>query len=345
MKSEQNVRILGIGSCLPQRVVDNAEIERLTGIPAAHVAELFEIQERRWVRKPDSAEPAAGQSCSDLAASAARAAVADAGLSLDDIDLLIAVTTTPDYINPTFDHVVATKLGLKGALAFSVHAPCTGLFRGSMLAESMLRSGRAKTALVVAADTISPFFQFGETVPRDHRMSTALYADGAGAWVMGGPGGGGAEVLGIHLTSNASEDVPGILFRGLMSETPPSSEQMRTLGYLGYHDFRRVLRKGGELAAHAARVVMEEAGVAQRDVRFFVTHQATGNLHRIAASHGLPAERLPVNIHKVGNTISASILILLDEIKRAGRLDGGDLLILHTAESSSWSYAGMALRW
>ncbi|HYC00564.1 MAG TPA: 3-oxoacyl-[acyl-carrier-protein] synthase III C-terminal domain-containing protein [Candidatus Limnocylindrales bacterium] len=346
MKDAANVRILGVGSALPTRIVGNEEIERLTGIAAAHVAELFDVRERRWARRHDCAAPADGQMCSDLAAQAGRRAVDDAGLAIQDIDLLVAVTTTPDFVNPTFDHAVAAKLGLRGVPAFSVHAPCTGLFRGSLLAESLLRSGRATTALVVAADTISPFFRFGEEVPRDHKMSTALYADGAGAWVMRrteAPA--GAEMLAIRLVTNSSEDTPGILFRGLMSATPPSPESAAGLEYLGHHDFRRVLRRGGELAAHAARVMMEEMGVTQSDVRFFLTHQATGNLHRIAAAHGLPAERVPINIATVGNTISASILILLDELKRAGRLSPGDLLILHTAESSSWSYAAMAVRW
>lgn len=345
VRRQGNVRILGVGSALPTRVVGNDEIERLTGIPATHIAELFDIRQRRWSRGTDSAAPAEGQTCSDLAVDAARRAVADAGLSLAEIDLLVAITTTPDFINPTFDHLVASKLGLRGVQAFSVHAPCTGLFRGSILAESLIHSGRARMALVVAADTISPFFRFGEEVPRDHRLSTALYADGAGACVMGGSEHSGAEVLGIHLVANASEDAPGILFRGLMSATPPSAEAVGGIEYLGHHDFRRVLRSGGELAAHAARVIMEKTGIAQPAVRFFLTHQATGNLHRIAASHGLPAERLPVNIANVGNTISASILILLDELKRAGRFNAGDLLILHTAESSSWSHAGMAVRW
>ena len=339
------MRILGVGSSLPQRVVLNAEIEALTGMPHGRIRELFGVDERRWSRGVESADPPEGQRCSDLAAAAGAAALADAGIDPAEVDLLVAVTTTPDCLNPPFDALVARKLGLVGALGFTLSAPCTGVFRGTALAEAMLASGRARRALVVAAETLSPFFRFGPTIPKDHCLNSVLYADGAGAWVLGTEGTREPKIELLDIELAQLDEEPGVMVPGMLSATPPSLERFSSCDDLGYHDFRRVLAKGGRLAAEAAERVMKKLGVGTDDVRFFVTHQATGNMHRIGASYGLPPEKIPVNIDRVGNTVSASILLLLDELKREGRLAAGDLLVLHTAESSTWSSAGMAIRW
>jgi len=149
----------------------------------------------------------------------------------------------------------------------------------------------------------------------------------------------------VDLLLNGDHASPGITFPGMLSATPPTAERYADAEYLGHHDFRRVLRRGSKLAAAAAARLMLELGVEASDVRFFVTHQATGNIRRLGASYGLPPEKIPVNIDRVGNTISASVLILLDELDKGRTLSRGDLVLLHTAESSTWSSAGMAIRW
>jgi len=339
------IRILGIGSSLPQRVVLNEELEALTSIPHGRIRELFGVTERRWTRGIDRADPPEGQRCSDLAAAAGAAAMADAGLDPTAVDLLVAVTTTPDYLNPPFDALVAKKLGLKRAMGLTLNAPCTGVFRGTALAEAMLTSGRARRVLVVAAESLSPFFRFGPAVPKDHRLNSVLYADGAGAWLLAAEGTSQPSIELIDLELALIDEPPGVMFPGMLSATPPTQERFSKGEDLGYHDFRRVLARGGRIAAEAAARVMDKLGVTSDSVRFFVTHQATGNMHRIGASYGLPPEKIPINIDRVGNTVSASILLLLDELKREGALVSGDLLVMHTAESSTWSSAGMAIRW
>ena len=339
------MRILGIGSSLPQRVVLNDELEALTGMAHGRIRDLFGVQQRHWSRGIQTADPPEGQRCSDLAAAAGAAALADAGLHPGDIDLLVAVSTSPDYLNPPFDALVARKLGLVHATGFSLSAPCTGVFRGTAVAEAMIASGRCRRALVVAAEVLSPFFRFGPSVPKDHCLNSVLYADGAGAWVLSGEGALDPTIELIDINLALLDEAPGVMFPGMLSATPPSPERFANAEDLGYHDFRRVLAKGGRIAAEAAERVMKKLGVGAESVRFFVTHQATGNMHRIGASYGLPPEKIPINIDRVGNTVSASILVLLDELKRSGKLTSGDLLVLHTAESSTWSSAGMAVRW
>ncbi len=337
--------VLGVGSYLPPRIVSNEEVGALADMPAERIKELFEVEERHWVRRPDSPEPMEGQRCSDLGAAAATAAMDDAGVSADDVDILITVSTTPDYQNPPLDFLINSKLGLGEILAYSLQAACTGVFRAAALVDGLFKAGQAEVALIVAAETASPFFRFGPGVPEDHRLNTVLYGDGAGALVVTDKQSSVPTVEAIKVATSTMSEEPGVIFRGMLSASPPSADNLSSGAYLGYHDFRRVLSKGTRLAWKAAELTLEEMGAQVSDVRFFLTHQATGNIKRIGPTVGIPAHKLPVNIDRVGNTISPSILILLDELKRAGELNAGDLLILHTAESSSWSYGGMAMRW
>lgn len=339
------LKILGVGSALPDRVVTNAQLEEWTGFPASRMLELFEIQERRWARGLFEPDPPEGQRCSDLAAAAASVALERAGLSASAVGVLIAVSTTPDSLNPPFDSQIARRLGLAGTLAFSVQAPCTGLFRAVALARALLPQLERKVVLVVTADTPSPFFRFGPDVSTEHVLNSILYADGAGALVLGESQEDLPAISALGLALNTDPAEPGITFPAMLSSAPPTTGRYEKMDYLGHHDYRRVLRRGSKLAHAAAMDVLAELGAQVEDVRFFLTHQATGNLGRISEAYGLPTQKVPVNIARVGNTISASILLLLDELSQKGELRRGDVLVLHTAESSTWSRAGMGIRW
>ena len=171
--------ILATGSALPDRVVRNDELESATGFPAARIRELFEIDERRWSRGVDRADPPEGQRCSDLAAAAASAALARAGVAAEQVGALIAVTTTPDSLNPPLDSIVAQKLGLIGVPAFTLQAPCTAMFRAVSLAAAMAGTLEGRPILVVAAETPSPFFRFGDGIPTDQVLSPTCSASRA----------------------------------------------------------------------------------------------------------------------------------------------------------------------
>ena len=338
--------ILGIGASLPDRTVFNDELERLTGFPAARISSMFDIEERRWSRGIDRADPPKGQRCSDLAVSASLAALRDSGVAAGEIGAIITVSTTPDFLNPPLDFLVAQGLGLLGVPAFSLQAPCTGAFRAVELASALSARVGHRPLLIVAAETPSPFFRFGQNIPTDQVLNSVLYADGAGALVVAqAPAQDRPVIETVDLLINSDAASSGITFPGMLSALPPGADRYESADYLGHHDFRRVLRRGSKLAAGAALRLMEKLGVGAGDVRFFLTHQATGNIRRIAASYGLPAEKIPINIQRVGNTIGASVLILLDELAHGGDLKRGDLLVLHTAESSTWSSAAMAIRW
>ncbi|HEY2773469.1 MAG TPA: 3-oxoacyl-[acyl-carrier-protein] synthase III C-terminal domain-containing protein [Candidatus Binatia bacterium] len=317
----------------------------MTGFSGARILEMFEIEQRHWARGRESPEPEPGQRCSDLALSAGMAAMRTAGVHARDLGALITVTTTPDSLNPPPDAIVAQGLGVPGLLSFSLHAPCTGAFRAVQLATGLLPLLDGRPVLIAAAETFSPFFRFGPAIPTEHVLNSILYADGAGAVVVAPATSDRPNIECVDLHLNSDDAPPGITFPGMLSARPPTEERFSSADYLGHHDFRRVLRRGSKLAAGAASRVMERLGLRAEDVRHFVTHQATGNLRRIASAYGLPPEKIAVNIHRVGNTVSASVLILLDELVKDGAVARGDVLILHAAESSTWSSAGMAIRW
>ncbi len=338
-------RVIGVGSCLPPRVVSNAELSPIVHIRPERIEELFGVRERHWVRKADAPEPAAGQQCSDLGAEAARRAMAFAGVAPASVDMLVTVSTTPDFMQPSLEYLVSSRVGLRDVLGFDLRAACAGLFRALALVEAVMLAGRSKRALIVASEAISPFFRFDPGVPKDHRLNTVLYADGAGAILLEPSRDGPVGIEGLLVRTTGESARPGITFNGMLSSTPPTDDRFGTMDYLGYHDFHLVLARGGELTRQVGREVLRSTGTNIEDYKFFITHQATGNLRRIGASHGIPPDRMPTNIERVGNTIGASILILLDEIVRTGCLRIGDRSLLFTAESSTWSYGGLSLVW
>ena len=338
-------RITGTGSYLPPRVVSNEEVGRLARVEPRRIEKLFNIRERHWVRQIDAPDPVEGQQCSDLATQAARRAIQQAGIDPARIDTVIVASTTPDVALPSLDYFVSSKLQLRDSMGIAIHAPCTGLFRATVVAEALMTAGRSKVALIVGAEAISPFFRFEEGIPEDQRLNTVLFADGAGAIVVEREEGYSRGIEGVTVCTTGEPGPPGIMFTGMLSSTPPTAERFAAMDYFGYHDFGTVLARGRELTRQAGKAVLEATHTTYDDYKFVLTHQATGNLRKIGAGIGLPPEKMPVNIERVGNTVSASILILLDELNRTGQLEPGDRLLLVTAESSSWSYAGMSVTW
>ncbi|MFT4570400.1 MAG: 3-oxoacyl-[acyl-carrier-protein] synthase-3 [Hyphomicrobiaceae bacterium] len=336
--------LLGTGSALPTQIIDSAVLEERLDLAPGALVDAFQVKSRHWSRPLDGRRPVAGEACSDLAAEAGRRALESCGLAPRDIDLLVVASSTPDFINPSLDYLVGAKLGLGSCLRFTIQAPCTGLFRSLVLVDALLRVGRAHNALVIAAETISPFFSLDATGPLDQRLSAGLYADGAGAVVVSSQGDRG-RLLFAESTTHFSEDPPGIFFPGRLSARPDGPADGSLRDEVGYQDFRRVLRRGGELTARAVRIGLDRARWSASAVDKFLTHQATGGIKRIADLHGLPGEKFPVNIGHVGNTISASILILMDELAREESFTSGERIILATAESSSWSSGSAAVIW
>jgi 3-oxoacyl-[acyl-carrier-protein] synthase-3 len=319
-------RIIGTGSYLPQRILTNAEL-------AARVDTSDEwIIERTGIRQRHIA--AEGEFTSDLGTEAARKALNNAGLSADDIDLIVVATATPDQTFPACATVIQHKLGMIHGVAFDVAAVCSGFLYALTVADALLTTGAHKRALVIGAETFSRLLDW------EDRTTCVLFGDGAGA-----------VVLSAETAAGTSSDT------GILSHRLHSDGRYNDLLYVdggpGSTGTTGKLRmKGREVFRHAvtnlAAVMgetLEAAGLAASDVAWVVPHQANLRiLEATAKKLGLPIERVVVTVDRHANTSAASVPLALDVAVQDGRIQSGDLLLLE-AMGGGFTWGAAAVRW
>lgn len=300
--------IRGSGSALPKRVVSNAEL-------AAQVDTNDEwIVERTGIRQRYIAGE--GETTSSLATEAARNALDAAGMDAASIDLVILATATPDQTFPSTATRVQHALGCKGGAAFDVAAVCSGFLYALGVADSMLRTGMAKRALVIGAETFSRILDW------DDRTTCVLFGDGAGAFALE--------------AQEVAEDGPGVLVTRLHSDGEhnellyvdggPSTTQ--TVGKLRMKG-REVFRHAVVNLAEVLREVLDDAGVTADAVDWVVPHQANARiLDATAKKLGLPIEKVIKTVDRHANTSAASVPLAFDVAVRDGRIKPGDLVML-----------------
>ena len=329
----KRLRIIGTGSCLPDRVVANSEVSGSLGISAEQIERLTGIRERRWA--------ADGQATSDLAIDAGRKALEAASCEASAVDAVILSTTSPDMAFPSTACFVQRGLGCRGVGAFDVSASCSGFLYGLSMADAMIRSGQVTTCLVVAAEVKSRFLD-----PMDD-ATAVLFGDGAGAVVVRGeddqsPKGHG--LLGIRLYADGSKhDLIRVPAGG--SRRPASAETVakkeHVLRMQGASLFRIAVRR----VEQAVQDILKEFGVRIEEVGQVVLHQANGRiLSQVAGRLGVPPERLTSVIERYGNTSSASLPIALDAAVRGGKIAAGDLVLLGSFGGGLTWAAGL-VRW
>jgi 3-oxoacyl-[acyl-carrier-protein] synthase-3 len=322
-------RIVGTGSYLPERVLTNAEIERMVETSDQWIVERTGIRERRIA--------APSEATSDLAAIAGRRALEAAGVRPADVDVILVATATPDMLFPATACLVQTRLGANRAFAFDLSAACTGFLYGLSVADQYVRSGSARTVLVIGAEVLS------RVVDWTDRATCILFGDGAGAAVLRAePGGRG--ILSTHVHADGSLwdfiHVPG---GG--SRHPPSEDTLvRRLQFLrmkGSETFKVAVRTLEETAGEA----LKANGLSIADVRWFVPHQANRRIiEAVGARLGVPGERVVMNLDRVGNTSAASIPIALDELVRAHHV-AADHLLLFAAFGAGLTWGSAIVRW
>lgn len=319
--------IAGIGAHLPERRLTNVDLEALVETSDEWITTRTGISERRIA--------AEGESTSDLAAAAARAALADARLGPDAVDVLVVGTSSPDHIFPSTAALTQAKLGMR-CPAVDVMAACTSFVFALHHATSVIESGRARTALVVGADALTRHVDFGD------RRTCVLFGDGAGAVVLTAAAEPG--VLGIDLgTDGTGADVLSIPAGGsAMPCTPEALER-------GLH---RVHMNGAEVFKFAVRVIPETtrralaaSGLGVHDLAWLVPHQANQRiLDTVADRLGLPHERVFSNIALTGNTSAASIPLALNDLYTSGNLRPGDHLAL-VGFGAGLTWGAAVVRW
>ena len=313
--------VLGTGSALPARRVDNQELAELVDTSDEWIVERTGIRSRYLA--------ADGETTATLATEACKRALEAAGLEPADIGLIVLATATPDQTFPSSATKVQALLGVPDCIAFDVHAVCTGFLYALTVADSMLRSGSAKRALVIGAETFSRILDW------EDRTTCVLFGDGAGALVLEAQDGEN----GILATSLHADGRHNDL---LYVDGGPS-----TTGTVG-----KLRMKGREVFRHAVvnledvlRQVLAEAGLSSDDVDWVVPHQANARiLDATARKLGLPPEKVIVTVDRHANTSAASVPLALDVAVRDGRIKRGDLLVLE-AMGGGFTWGAAALRY
>ncbi len=320
-------RILGTGSYAPPKVVTNHDLEAIVETSDKWIATRTGIRERRV---------SVGDTTSDMAAKAAKAALKAAGLAPRQIDLVVVGTVTPEMTFPSTACFVQAALGIRsGAAAFDVSAACSGFLYALDAADRHIRTGGAASALVIGVD------RFSRVVDWKDRATCVLFGDGAGAVVLGAEK-GDKGVLSSHIHSDgrhwetlyAHGALLPSLFEGKHAREP-------YLKMNGNETFKVAVRTMGAAIAEA----LDSSGLSPDDIALLIPHQA--NLRIINAMKerlNLADDRVFVNIERYGNTSAGSIPLALDEAVRTGRVRDGDIVVF-VAFGGGLTWASAAVRW
>jgi len=299
-------RIAGTGAYLPPTVLGNDELAKRVDTSDAWIRERTGIRQRHIADK--------SQASSDLALEASKRALEAAGMTAGQIDLIVVATSTPDFIFPSTACLLQAKLGVKGCAAFDVQAVCSGFVYGLATADSFIRAGTYKNALVVGAEVFSRILDWND------RATCVLFGDGAGAVVLTAAQKPGVHASVLHADGSLAGilSVPGNVCGGAITGSPFLQMQ-------GSQVFKVAVRVLDE----AAREVVAAAGMTLEDVDWLIPHQANVRILEATAKRlGLPRERLVVTVDRHANTSAASVPLALDDYVRAGTIKAGHKVML-----------------
>lgn len=329
MTSTVRVGIAGTGHALPDRSVSNDDLAQVVDTSDEWITQRTGIRHRRWVEE--------GQNCSDLCEEAARKALDDAGLKPEDIDLVVTGSLTQDHLMPSVSTLVQSRLGCTNAGAFDVLSACTGFLTALHTAESFVASGRVKNVLAIGGETLSRYLDMTD------RTSCILFGDGAGA-----------AVVTPHETCKQGEILKHTLGadgEGYEFIHIPEGGSVHPHNHPDYDKSNHFIRvRGREVYRFAVtrmtQLIRETAeGYSMDDIKLVVPHQV--NMRIIEAARERlewPLDKFFINIDKYGNTSAGSVPIALDEARKEGRLEPGDLVIL-VAFGAGLTWGATLIRW
>lgn len=307
--------ILGTGSELPSKVMTNAALERLVDTTDEWITTRTGIKERRILEE--------GKGNADMAYRASVRALKDASLEAKDVEAIIMGTVSPDYPFPSSACVLEDMLGARKAFSFDVNAACSGFLNALAVADSFIRTGMIRNALVIGSDTLSRLLNWKD------RGTCILFGDGAGAVVLGVSHDGAPGILSARLRTDGSY-VKTLYVPAGGSLKPASLESVRknehTITMNGKEVFKVAVRSMEEISREA----LDEAGIGIDEVSLVIPHQA--NLRIITALAErlkVPMSKVMVNLDRYGNTSAASVPVALDEARREGRIRRGDIVLLN----------------
>jgi 3-oxoacyl-[acyl-carrier-protein] synthase III len=308
----RRVGITGIGIRVPDRVLTNADLERMVETSDEWIVERTGIRERR-IAEPEEA-------ASDLAIPAARAALEQSGTPASEIDLVIVATSTPDMLFPSTAALVADELGTTNAAAYDLLAACTGFVYALAQGHGSVSSGLARKALVVGADVMSKITNWHD------RGTCILFGDGAGAVVLEPVRTGGFVGFELGADGSGADD---LCVPAGGSRAPASRETVEQSLHATRMNGTEIFRFATRIMVESGRSILETCGADVDDVDLYVAHQANKRIVDHAAKHlGLPPEKVFLNIDRYGNTSAASIPICLAEAQEQGLLEPGTRVLM-----------------
>lgn len=313
--------IAGVGSALPRRRVDNDELAKTVDTSDKWIVERTGIRSRYVAGE--------GETTATLARDAALRALEHAGVDAKDVGLIVLATATPDQTFPSSATKVQAMLGIDDCIAFDVHAVCTGFLYALTVADSMLRCGSAKTALVIGAET------FSRIIDWEDRATCVLFGDGAGALVLRSEE-GERGILATRLHADGRHN--DMLF---VDGGPSTTGTVGKLRMKGREVFRHAVVNLSEVLSE----VLAAAGLAAEDIDWVVPHQANARiLDATSKKLGLPPEKIVVTVDRHANTSAASVPLALDTAVRDGRIKRGDIVILE-AMGGGFTWGAAALKY
>jgi 3-oxoacyl-[acyl-carrier-protein] synthase-3 len=323
-------RIAGVGHYVPDRVMANADFERLFETSDEWIVTRTGMRERRYASD--------GQASSDLATRAAEHALERAGLRASDIDCYIVATVTPDYQFPATACIVAYNLGAVGKPAFDIEIACSGFIYALPMASSFVRSGVFRRVMIIGVETLSHIMNFSD------RTTSILFGDGAGAAIVERTAFAQDCFLDCELGADGAN--PELLcVKAGGSRHPMTHEALDNRENKVMMSGREIFKYAVNKMVETSRVVLARAGLTTADVDWMIPHQANIRIIEAAAKRlEVPREKIAVNIEHYGNTSSASIPIALSETIARGVLKDGDLL-LFTGFGGGLSWGSIAWRW
>jgi len=322
-------RITGWGKHVPERVLTNADLEKMVDTSDEWIRTRTGIRERR-IAGP-------GETCCTMSVASARRAVEVARLSPSDVELIIVATSTPDYWVPSVASMVQDQLGAPGVPAFSLQAGCTGWVYALVTASQFIQTGAYRNALVIGTEHLSIGVDWTD------RTTCVLFGDGSGSVVLEAsdqPTG----LLSFELGSDGS-DYDALIFPGCAGANPPSHEVIdKRLHYLKM-DGRRVFKFATRVMADSVAKVVTSAGLTVDDVTLIIPHQANDRIIEMARRRlRVPPEKIMLNIDRYGNTSAASIPLALVEAIEEGRIKPGDHLVV-VGFGAGLTWASAAVHW
>ena len=322
------VKILGTGSSVPERILTNADLEKMVDTSDEWITTRTGIKERR-ITGPE-------ETTSTLALRASRLALEEAQVSPEELDLIVVATVTPDMLFPATACLVQKELKATKACGFDLEAGCTGFVYALAVAEKYLLAGGGEKALVVGAETLSKIVDWQD------RATCVLFGDGAGAVVLGLADDPGimATYLGCDGNGASLLELPGGCSR-FPASFDTVTNRLHYIKMNGNEVFKFAVRVMEEASLEVARKV----GVSMEDIDLFIPHQANIRIINSAAKRlQIDEEKIFVNVHRYGNTSSASIPLALDEAHRGGRIKEGDLVLL-VGFGAGLTWGSAIIRW